>query len=127
MFQKRSFGLFLIVGGINTVFGYLVFALLTLTGLHYSLAAFLATVIGVIFNFFTTGRIVFENRSPALIFRFFLGYGVYYVLYVISIGLLKHFGLDSLVAAAIALPPLSVVSYLLNKYFVFPQANGNPG
>ncbi|MCE9599049.1 MAG: GtrA family protein [Spirochaetia bacterium] len=103
----------------NTVFGYAVFALLTLTGLHYSIAALLATVIGVLFNFFTTGKIVFENRSPAAIVRFVIAYGVYYVLYVLSIGFLKHLGVDSLIAAAIALPPLSVVSYLLSREFVF--------
>ena len=110
---------FLVVGGINTLFGYAVSALFILLGLHYVLAALLATICGILFNFNTTGRIVFKNKDNRLLLRFF---GVYAITYLINIGLLKLFdmaGVGSLVAGAIIVLPMAVVSFLLMRRFVF--------
>lgn len=110
---------FLVVGGVNTLFGYLVYAGFILLNLHYSLAALFSTIIGVIFNFFTTGRIVFNNRSANVLLRFFGVYAVYYVLNVSLLKLLTTHGLSSLVSGAITALPLATLSYFLNKTFVF--------
>lgn len=114
---------FLVVGGVNTVFGYAVFALLILLNLHYVLAASLATICGVLFNFKTTGLIVFGNKDNRLIFRFF---GIYLIYYLLNIGLLKAFdmyGIGSLVAQAIIVLPLGTFSFLLIRKFVFSALN----
>lgn len=110
---------FLVIGGINTVFGYSVFALFILLGLHYVLAALLGQICGVLFNFKTTGTLVFKNKDNRLIFRFF---GVYLITYLLTIGLLKifnMFGVSSLVGGAIIVLPMAVVSFLLMRKFVF--------
>ena len=110
---------FLVVGGINTAFGYGVFALFILIGLHYVWAALLGQICGVLFNFKTTGTIVFHNKNNWLLFRFF---GVYLITYLLNIGLLKvfdMFGVGSLVAGAIILLPMAAVSFLLMRKFVF--------
>ena len=112
---------FLVVGGVNTLFGYIVYAGFILLNLHYSLAALFSTIIGVIFNFFTTGRIVFNNRSANVLVRFFGVYAVYYVLNVSLLKLLTTHGLSSLVSGAITALPLATLSYFLNKTFVFKQ------
>jgi putative flippase GtrA len=113
---------FLMVGGVNTIFGYGVFAALILLHLHYTLAALLSTICGVLFNFKTTGTLVFKNKSNRLIFRFF---GVYLITYLLNIGLLKLFainGVGSLAAQAILALPLATISFLLNRKFVFSSA-----
>jgi putative flippase GtrA len=125
LFKKRSFILFLVVGGINTAFGYSVFAVLTLLGFHYSLAALLSTILGIAFNFLTTGKIVFGNQSLIPVVRFLIAYGIYYCLYVLAIGGLRRAGLSSIASGAVALAPLSVVSYWLNRKFVFRAPAGN--
>jgi putative flippase GtrA len=110
---------FLVVGGINTVFGYSVFALFILIGLHYALAALLATICGILFNFKTTGTLIFKNKDNRLIFRFF---GVYLITYLSTIGLLKifnMFGVSNLMAGAIIVLPMGIVSFLLMKKLVF--------
>jgi putative flippase GtrA len=110
---------FLVVGGINTVFGYSVFALFILLGLHYVLAALLGQICGILFNFKTTGTLVFKNRDNRLIFRFF---GVYLITYFLTIGLLKLFdmaGVTPLVAGAIIVLPMGLVSFLLMRKLVF--------
>lgn len=120
-----SFLRFLVVGGINTVFGYAVFALFTLMGLHYVLAALLATICGIIFNFKTTGTIVFRNKDNRLIFRFF---GVYLFGYLLNIGLLKIFdlaGVNILIAQAIIVLPMACISFILMRKFVFSTLANN--
>ena len=109
------------VGTINTVFGYGVFALLIVLHLHYTLASLLAQICGVLFNFKTTGTLVFKNKNNRLVFRFV---GVYLVTYLITLGILKLFnvwGVNNLIAGAIAFLPMALFSYLLNKRLVFSK------
>jgi len=117
--KRNRFLLYIIVGVLNTIFGYSVFALLIFIGLHYTLAVFLATCLGVLFNFKTIGSIVFKNSNNRLIFRFV---GVYVVQYFANIGLIKLFLLLSFniyLAGAFSTFFCAVLSYLLNKHLVF--------
>ncbi len=117
----RRFILFLFVGGVNTLFGYSVFVLLTFLQLAPSLALLLSTVAGVLFNFKTTGGIVFANRNNRLIVKFVL---VYSLLYGINLSLLKVLmatGLGVYVASASLVIPMALLSFILNKRFVFSE------
>lgn len=109
------------MGGLNTAFGFSIYTVLIVIHLHYILAALLGQICGILFNFKTTGTIVFKNKNNRLIFRFF---AVYLVTYLITIGLLKIFdnvNIGSLVAGAIIILPIAFLSFLLNKKFVFHQ------
>ena len=111
---------FLVVGAVNTAFGYSVFAVFILLHLHYTVAALLSTTCGVLFNFKTTGVLVFKNKDNRLIFRFF---GVYLITYLLTIGLLKIFNLydvSNLIGGAIIALPMAFISFSLSKKFVFP-------
>ncbi len=110
---------YLVVGGINTIFSYALFTILTLLQLHFVLATLLMYICSIIFNFKTHGVITFRNKSNQLIFRFLC---VFIFLYLLNIGLLKIFDLYSiniLVAQAILTLPIAFTSYLLMKKFVF--------
>ena len=112
---------FLLVGGLNTLFGYAVYAVLILLHVHYAVAAFVGTVLGVLFNFKTTGILVFGTRDNRLIFRFV---GVYVITYILNVSCLRAFAafdVNMLLAGAILILPLAVVSYSLNKYLVFSK------
>lgn len=76
---------FFLVSGLNTAFGYGLFALLLLIGLKYPIALFFSTIVGILFNFKTIGSIVFENHNNVLIFKFI---GVYTVIYLFNLGCL---------------------------------------
>jgi len=116
--QYRQFILFILVGILNTVFGYAVFAILIFAGLHYTLAVLLSTCLGVLFNFKTIGKIVFKNSDIRLIFKFI---GVYVIQYFCNIGLIKIFllFLNIYLAGAFSTLFCAIISYTLNKYFVF--------
>lgn len=110
---------FLFIGGINTLFGYSVYALLVFIGLHYSAAALLSTVAGVIFNFHTLGSIVFRNRKYSLFLKFIFVYVVTYLVNVSFIYILSNFGINAYISGAFVAVPVAFVGYFLNKKFVF--------
>ena len=117
--KLRAFLKYLIVGGINTLFGYGAFALLLFLELHYALASFLATCAGVLFNFNTTGRIVFKNSNHRLLFRFLAVYGVLYGINVLFLKLMVTLAINLYVGSAALILPMAGLAYLLNKKFVF--------
>ncbi|MGY6239935.1 GtrA family protein (plasmid) [Burkholderia ambifaria] len=110
---------FLAVGGLNTLVGYSLFALLTYAGLAYPVAIGLATVGGVLFNFQSVGRLVFDGAPRSRFWRFV---GVYCVIYLLNLGGVRLLlGLDAniYIANALTLLPLSVIAFILNRRFVF--------
>lgn len=124
--QTRHFLRFLIVGFINTVFGYIAFSLLLYSGLHYAVASFFSACAGILFNFNTTGRIVFKNSNHRLLVRFFQ---VYALLYLINLALLKLmviFAINLYLGSAVIVLPMAFLSYVLNKKFVFNSHTATP-
>ncbi|NTY36616.1 MULTISPECIES: GtrA family protein [Burkholderia cepacia complex] len=110
---------FLVVGGLNTLVGYSLFAVLTYAGLAYPVAIGLATIGGVLFNFQSVGRLVFDGAPRSRFWRFV---GVYCVIYLLNLGGVRLLlGLDAniYIANALTLLPLSVIAFILNRRFVF--------
>lgn len=108
------------VGALNTVFGYSVFALFTYLNLHYTISTLLATILGILFNFKTTGCIVFKNGDNKLIFKFLFVYGVTYLLSIAFLRICEYFGFTNMyLNYAILLLPNAMIAYSLMKKFVF--------
>ncbi len=117
----RPFLRFLIVGGLNTAFGYGVFAGLVLLGAWYPVAALVSTVLGVLFNFVTTGVFVFNSRKTSRLLRFVGVYGVCYVVGVLVLRVTSDFGISVLVTSAVMLLPMALFSYTLQRLLVFRE------
>ncbi|MGA2612730.1 MAG: GtrA family protein [Spirochaetia bacterium] len=115
------FARFLLIGFVNTVFGYTAFFFVSLTGLHYLIILLISTCLGILFNFFTVSRIVFKNKENKLLLRFFIVYGITYLLNAALIKILKISISNILVIQAILTLPLAVFSYVLNRSFVFKK------
>ena len=113
---------YLLIGGVNTVFGYSVFAFLLFFGIHYSLAVLVATILGILFNFQTYGRFVFKNHSWNLLGRFVF---VYTTIYLVNITLLLVFDLlvsNLYISGAMATPVIAYLGYILNKRYVWVKS-----
>lgn len=110
---------FFLVSGINTAFGYGLFALLIFAGLPYPVALLIGTIAGILFNFKTTGVLVFKNSNNVLIFRFFGVYGITYLCNLGGLALFKYIGVNLYWGGAILLIPVGLLAYVLNKTFVF--------
>ena len=117
---------FLFVGALNTLFGYGVFAVFNYLNFHYTLSTLLATILGILFNFKTTGIIVFKNNDNKLLIRFI---SVYVFMYFFAILELKVFTLfnfhNMYLNYAIILLPNALMSYILMKHFVFMNKDKN--
>lgn len=113
---------FLVVGAVNTVFGYGVFALLILTGVAPMPALVLTYVVGILFNFVTMGRYVFQEARRSAFLRFVAAYGAIYLINVGLYKLLEAAAATPLVAQALCLPLVAVFSFFLFKFHVFKDA-----
>lgn len=113
------FANYLLVGGLNTLFGYSVFTVMIWAGLHYSVAIAGSTVLGTLFNFKSTGALVFKSRDNSRLVRFLLVYGVVYCVNVLGVGTLIRLGVNAYYSGMIMLLPLALLAYCLNSQFVF--------
>lgn len=116
---------FLLIGGLNTAFGYSVFLIALWSGMHYSLAAGVATILGILFNFKTTGRMVFENKDPSRLPWFILVYFIVYVVNVLGLKVFLAFGISAWMGGFFLILPCAVLSYILNKNYVFRKIQGH--
>ena len=116
---QNTFCRFILIGILNTVFGFGVFAILVLITVEYHVALTIATILGTLFNFKTTGTIVFRNNKNRLIFRFIAVYGIVYVLNQIVLTVLVKAGINELISQAIVLPVMAVLAFGMNKKYVF--------
>lgn len=122
LFLSRQFLMFVLVGLLNTAFGYGVFALLIWAGGRYQAALVVSTIAGVVFNFRTTGRWVFVNRRWAVLPRFFAGYAIILGINIVALGGLIGLGLSSYAGQAVSLPFLVILSFIINKFMVFRRS-----
>lgn len=110
---------FLFVGVLNTGFSYSLYALFLWMGINFVLANLFATAVGVIFSFRTQGAIVFGNRDWHLIWRFVPVWVFIYTINVTLIALILQVFPNAYLAGALALPPTIVLSFVLQRRFVF--------
>ncbi len=110
---------FIIVGLINTLVGYSLYALFIYCGLSYAYALAIATILGVLFNFQTIGKLVFGSNNNALLIKFIVVYIIVFGTNLLLINCMLRVGLSAYSSGAVALIPSAAISFVLNKYFVF--------
>lgn len=93
--------------------------MLVYLNVHYSIAMLVSNILGILFNYKTTGKLVFENNSNKLLIKFFF---VNIIIYLLSLGVLKILfliGVDKYSGAIIIAAPMAIISFFLNKHYVF--------
>lgn len=110
---------FVVVGGINTAFAYLVYAAFVLAGAFPWLANLLALVLGILFSFMSLGKFVFGKTDIRSFIRFVASWVAVYIVQTCVIYLLMHLGLTAIVAGLVVLPVTAVISFLIQRFIVF--------
>jgi putative flippase GtrA len=113
---------FLLVGGLNTLFGYSLFLLCLVAFPTTFIALVVSTVLGILFNFRTTGQLVFGSRDPRRLLMFFGVYGIVFLYNAIGLEALGRVGVAAWLAGLVLLPGAVALSYFLNARFVFRSA-----
>lgn len=122
LLRRHRFLRFLLVGGLNTAVGYGLFLLaLALMPTTFT-ALIVANILAILFNFVTTGSLVFGVRDPRLLARFFGVYAIVFVYNAVGLALLEDMGVRPWLGGLILLPGAVVLGYLLNRSFVFGAA-----
>jgi putative flippase GtrA len=119
---RHEFVRYLVVGVLNTGFSYSVYALLLWLGFVFFVANLIALLCGIAFSFQTQGRFVFDNTSRRLFPKYVL---LWILIYFSNIALIKLFllcGFNAYVAGALAIPPIVLLSYVLQKYLIFNKS-----
>lgn len=120
MLKKQIFN-FILVGILNTLFGYMIYAFFIYLGFKYVLAILFATIFGVLFNFNTIGKFVFNNKDNSALIKFIFVYVVVFGVNVLTIKIFKSYGFNDYISGFFAIIPASIISFVLNKYFVFSE------
>lgn len=105
------------VGLLNTLFGYSIFAGLVLAGLWPGAALVFATIAGVAFNYQSSRRLVF--RSQGRMPQFVMVYATVLALNWVALRVLLWLGLSDLLAQAMLVLPVAALSFIGQRVFVF--------
>jgi putative flippase GtrA len=118
--QFIRFGL---IGAVNTSISYGIYALLLYMGLNYALANLGSLILGIGVSFFSQGRFVFGNASIDRLPRFILLWGSLYLVNIGLIALFMRFGINAYLGGALALVPITLLSFVCQRYLVFRPAS----
>lgn len=114
---------FIVAGGVNTVFGYLVYAFgVVALDLSYFWAVVLSYVIGVTFSYAMFRAFVFTEgeRGWKSYAKFIPTYVVLLVINIVALHILVDMaGWGKLVAQAVIVPGCAALSFIINRVFVF--------
>lgn len=114
---------FLFTGMLNTVVGYCLYLTGLFTGLVPELALAVATILGAIFNYFSTGRLVFSYRTLDRLPRFIGAYAIIYAVNAAALRWVISLGVPAAIAQALLLPLVVLCSFAIFRLFVFVRTN----
>lgn len=115
---------FLFVGGLNTLVGYGVYALLIYMGVNYLLANTISTIIGVAHSYLWNRFFTFKSRNKAIkeITKFVSVYIVSYLIGMCTLFIFKDkLNISAYLAGLINLVITTLISYFGHKYYSFKK------
>ena len=104
---------FLVVGVLNTAFGYAVYAALVLLGTGAQIALAGQFALGILWNFVTHSRLVFGTRGLGRLPLYAAAYLAVWAMNALALAALMGAGLGPLVAQALLLPAVVALAYVL--------------
>jgi putative flippase GtrA len=117
--KQHRFLKFLVVGGINTLFGFITYSALAFSDLSTFIVLLISTFVGISFNIFTTGGLVFRDLSFHRIPRFII---IAIVIFLSNLELIKCLSplyVGRIEAMAIIIVPMTILNYFLLVWFVY--------
>ena len=128
LFERSRPLRFALVGVVNTAFSYGLYTLLLGAGLGIALASAIALVAGIVFSFATQGLVVFRHASASTFVRFVLAWAA---IYAANLGLIHAFmriaGVGAAAGGALAIAPVTLLSYFIQRDFVFRRRHAGAG
>jgi putative flippase GtrA len=114
-----QFARYVLVGSANTALSYFIYAFLLWLGMAFQWANLCALIGGILAGFSMQSHFVFANNDWSKLGPYTLLWGALYVSSILIILLLKRFGLNDYIAGLIAMVPVVVLSFILQKVLIF--------
>jgi len=115
--------IYLKIGLLNTCFGYLTYAIFLLLGFSYGKSLFLATALGILFNYITFGRFVFNCVVDIKSLLKFIT--LYLLIYLVNFYLLlilsNTTNLGPYIAQLISIPFVTFLNWLGFNFWVYEK------
>lgn len=111
--DRYRFMRFLAVGVLNTAFGYVLFALLIWFGLAPQPALAVSFAIGVMWNYMTHARLVFDQSGYRRLLPYTGAYGLIYLVNAVALQGALAAGLSPLAAQALLVLPMATLAFIL--------------
>lgn len=112
---------FILTGVINTIFSYIIFALLLSLNIQSEYALLFSTIAGVIFNYFSYKGVVFKKKTSGI--GFLRHIVTYSIIYFVNLGMLSfvmnYIVINTYLAQLICIPILVLFSWILMNKWVF--------
>ena len=112
---------FVLTGLLNTGFGYASYAALVLTGMPLWLAVGAATLLAILFNFYSYGGLVFGKTQKRYMPAFLAFYAALGLATYLALRALTDAGIGPLLSQAILVPLLAITGYLGMRLLVFRE------
>lgn len=110
---------YLLVGSANTLASYAIYAFLIFNEFSFQFANLITLVIGILVSFKTQSQFVFRMKDNWRLLRFIASWALIYVIITAIIGKFINLGINAYWAGVLALPFSVILSFILQKYFVF--------
>ena len=113
---------FIYISFLNTAFGLALFYFFIFINIPYQLASLFGTIIGIIFNYNTNKKFVFNIKSSN-IFKFILVYVAVYFFNILFLYILNINKINLYLGGLILIIPSGLLTFILNRHFVFKKIN----
>jgi putative flippase GtrA len=117
--RRNRLARFLLAGGINTLFGFVVYSAFIIAGMPVWLSLLASMFLGTIFNFFSTGGYAFREISYSKFPHFVICHLFIYGVNLMLIDLVFVWLDNKIMSQAILVFPMAMLSYFLMMRFVF--------
>lgn len=117
---NKQFALFILTGVINTIFGYVLYAVMFWLFENKVIALVVDYAAGILFNFQTYSKIVFNSHDFRKIFKFTFAYVLTFIFNYASLYLFNDvLCINAYMAQLIALMYIPLILFFLLKRYVF--------
>ena len=104
---------FILIGVVNTIVGFVVYAILVMLGIVPQIALAIAFVMGVLWNFWTHARFVFNSRGLSPLPAYALCYVGIYAFNSITLAAALRIGMGPLIAQGLIAPIAAIFSFFM--------------
>lgn len=118
-----QFTRYLLVGAANTAFSYGVYAVGLTAGMGFQVASLVALLAGIASGFVAQGRLTFMATLRGRFSRFCVVWAVLYLANISLIGLFVALGSNAYIAGLLAIIPIILIAFLLQRSFIFGERN----